>query len=228
MDGWRCTPARWSLRQFRMTSMLPSKLDMQSRSLYERHLVQNFSRSSGIPSAILRTGQIAGPLEGNGVWNRNEWLPSIVTSSKHLGALPETLGTFEAVDWIPVDVLALIMLELVKNTLRQNSMRTMVYNLVNSRTTIWSALVPHVQTIAGIEKLVALREWVEILEQSSLESNGAIVEINPALKLLDFMRGLSLKEGPSNARSMYEVKALLRDSQQASELTKVIVEWIGK
>jgi hypothetical protein len=138
------------------------------------------------------------------------------------------LGTFEAVDWIPVDVLALIMLELVKNTLRQNGMRTMVYNLVNPRTTIWSALVPNVQKIAGIEKLVALREWVEILEQSSLESNGAIVERNPALKLLDFMRGLSLKEGPSNGRSMYEVKALLRDSQQASELTKVTVEWMGK
>ena len=62
------------------------------------------------PSAILGTDQIAGPLGGNGVWNRNEWLPSIVTSSKHLGALPGTLGTFEAVDWIPVDVLALIML----------------------------------------------------------------------------------------------------------------------
>jgi hypothetical protein len=73
-----------------------------------------------------------------------------------------------------------------------------------------------------------LREWVEILEQSSLENNGASVETNPALKLLDFMRGLSPKEGPSNARSMYEVKALLRNSQQASELTEVTVEWMGK
>jgi thioester reductase-like protein len=205
----------------------PEQIGYSESKFICEHLVQEFSRSSGISSAIMRTGQIAGPLKGNGVWNKQEWLPSIVTSSKHLGVLPETLGTFEAVDWIPVDVLASIMVELVSSTLNQNVMRTKVYNLVNPVSTTWSALAPHAQKLAGIERRVALRTWVEILEQSSNEKNGAIVETNPALKLLDFLRVLSRKEVPSNARSMYEVKGLIRDSQQASELTAVTAEWMG-
>jgi thioester reductase-like protein len=205
----------------------PEQIGYSESKFICEHVVQQFSRSSGIPSAIMRTGQIAGPLKGNGVWNKQEWLPSIVTSSKHLGALPETLGTFEAVDWIPVDVLASIMVELVESTLQQNAMRTTVYNLVNPVSTTWSTLAPHAQKLAGIERQVALRDWIGLLEQSSHEKDGAIVETNPALKLLDFLRTLSQKELPSNPRSMYEVKALVRDSQQASELTEVRAEWMG-
>jgi hypothetical protein len=78
----------------------------------------------------MRTEQIAGPLKSHGVWTRQEWLPSIIASSKYLGILPETLGTLETVDWIPVDLLASIMAELVKTTTQKNETLTMVYNLV--------------------------------------------------------------------------------------------------
>jgi hypothetical protein len=54
-----------------------------------------------------------------------------------------------------------------------------------------------------------------------------MVEKNPALKLLDFLRALGRKEALYNVRSMYEVQALVRDSQQASELTEVRAEWIA-
>jgi hypothetical protein len=65
------------------------------------------------------------------------------------------------------------------------------------------------------------------LEHSSYEKDGVMVEKNPELKLLDFLRALALKKAPYNARSMYEVKALVRDSQQASELTEGTAEWIA-
>ncbi|KAE9365218.1 putative NRPS-like enzyme [Stipitochalara longipes BDJ] len=204
----------------------PEKIGYAESKFVSEHLIRRFSTSSGIPSVILRTGQIAGPLQGSGVWNKNEWLPSIITSSKHLGVLPEKLGIFEVVDWIPVDTLAATIVELVQNSLHHNSSGTKVYNLVNPRPTTWSALAPHIQRLAGIKRMIALRDWVGLLEESSHEKNGAIVEINPALKLLDFMRGLSLREMPSSAGSMYEVKALTRDSQQAAGLTKVTAEWM--
>jgi hypothetical protein len=48
--------------------------------------------------------------------------------------------------------------------------------LVNPVSTAWSALAPYVQNIAEIERLIALRDWVGILERSSYEKNGVMVE----------------------------------------------------
>lgn len=154
------------------------------------------------------------------------WLPSIITGSKHLGVLPEKLGNFEVVDWVPVDVLASIIIELVDNTISQGKGQTLVYNLVNPRSTTWSALAPEVQRLAGIERIAPMKDWMKALEQSSHERNGAIVETNPALKLLDFMRALSLKQAPAEVKSMDEVSGLVRDSKQAFELTEVSPEWM--
>jgi hypothetical protein len=38
--------------------------------------------------------------------------------------------------------------------------------------------------------MTLLRDWVQTLEQSSHENNGAVVETSPALKLLDLIRVL--------------------------------------
>lgn len=133
----------------------------------------------------------------------------------------------EAVDWIPVDLLASIMTELVKTSKQKNEAFATDYNLVYPVSTTWSALAPHVQKIAGIERLVALRDCVRILEHSSHEKDGVMVDKNPALKLQDFLRTLGRKDALYNVRSMYELKALVQDSQQASELTEVRAEWIA-
>jgi len=199
----------------------PERLGYAESKFICEHLIQEFSTSSGISSVIMHVGQIAGPLKETGIWNKNEWLPSIITSSKHLGILPQSLVSLEVIDWIPVDVLASKIVELVQNNLNQMGSNTKVYNLVNPRSTTWSALAPYVQTLTGITRMVGLREWVEILDNSSHERNGAIIEANPALRLLDFMRGISLKENPSNPRLMYQVGGLSRDSQRAAELTEV-------
>jgi nucleoside-diphosphate-sugar epimerase len=59
------------------------------------------SARSGVPTSIYRIGQIGGPTTENGVWNKREWLPSIVATSKALKQVPKSLGT-KPVDWIPV------------------------------------------------------------------------------------------------------------------------------
>lgn len=59
------------------------------------------SQNSGVPTSIHRLGQIAGPSTESGYWNRQEWLPSLVATSKSIGKIPSTLGAFP-VDWIPV------------------------------------------------------------------------------------------------------------------------------
>lgn len=56
----------------------------------------------GLPTTVYRIGQIAGSSSGNGVvWDRNQWLPSIMHSSKLIRKVPNSLGPAE-VTWMPV------------------------------------------------------------------------------------------------------------------------------
>lgn len=64
-------------------------------------LCQAASQRAGLPTTILRLGQITGPMGEAGRWNPSEWLPSIVATSKSVGKVPRSLGT-APMNWIPV------------------------------------------------------------------------------------------------------------------------------
>jgi len=85
----------------------------EAKHIAERMLA-SASSSRMIPASICRAGQIPGPMrEGSsGVWNRSEWLPSLLVSSAHIGILLESLGTVEEVDWLPVDGLVDVLVEM--------------------------------------------------------------------------------------------------------------------
>jgi thioester reductase-like protein len=205
----------------------PEQMGYGESKFISEHLIKKYAAVSGVNAAIFRTGQIAGSLSGKGIWNKQEWFPSLMTSSKHLGAIPETLGSMEVVDWIPADLLASIMLELTEEVVHKSSQEegtTSVYNLVNPKASTWSALCSPVQQLSGIPRAVRLKEWVRLLEDSSKERNGAIIETNPAVKLLDFFRILSQKEIPS--LSPYAVDSLIGHSRTAANLEAVKPEWI--
>ncbi|MCJ1313634.1 hypothetical protein MMC25_007313 [Agyrium rufum] len=87
----------------------------QSKFVYERMLAEA-SRVVNIPSAICRVGQIAGPTTEKGAWNKQEWLPTIIASSKAMGVLPTDLGMMDRADWVPIDVLAKVVVELIMNS----------------------------------------------------------------------------------------------------------------
>ena len=40
---------------------------------------------AGIPCTICRIGQIAGPAAKQGMWSKQEWIPSIIASPRYLG-----------------------------------------------------------------------------------------------------------------------------------------------
>lgn len=60
------------------------------------------SARSGVPTSLHRVGQIAGPTTKHGVWNKQEWLPALIATSKTLQKIPTTIGSMSSVDWIPV------------------------------------------------------------------------------------------------------------------------------
>ncbi|KAL2004119.1 hypothetical protein VTN02DRAFT_6583 [Thermoascus thermophilus] len=155
------------------------------------------SRRSGVPTTIHRVGQIGGPSTEKGQWNRQEWLPTIVATSKSLGKIPSTLGS-APVDWIPVDTLATIIVELVETRrTTQTESRCSVFHLVNPSSVPWTALIPAVQKHYPV-KPVELSAWVEELERIENPSESEIAA-KPALKLMDFYRGLLDVDGALSA-----------------------------
>ena len=84
----------------------------ESKLVAER-LIDQCGQRSPLKTTICRLGQITGPSEGSGGWNRDEWIPSMVASSMHLGLLPKSLGPQDRVDWIPVDKVAGVVLDVL-------------------------------------------------------------------------------------------------------------------
>lgn len=219
----------------------------ESKYVTER-LIEAHSASSGYTSSVMRVGQIAGPvLSTSGLWNLQEWFPSLLASSKHLGLLPRSLGGFDSISWVPVDILARIIVQLLDQIYDDEAGKgaLKVYNLVNPKMTTWPTLLDTVQNgLGGPDKIriVQLAEWVEALERSAQENHGFAVESNPAIKLLGFWKGLvgksqqsSIAEplgsnghanGGSGVQDEFEVSNLLKNSSEASDLTAVTPGWM--
>lgn len=141
----------------------------QSKYVAERLLER--ATTAGIPCVVWRIGQVAGPVAVEGsMWNRREWLPSLIASSLFLGKIPTSLGPNNKIEWIPVDILGDVILDFLLGQVEQapphavpteidlanrsdhpnsSSMAVApaarslpVYNLVNPRSTTWQSLLP--------------------------------------------------------------------------------------
>ncbi|KAK4234165.1 hypothetical protein C8A03DRAFT_18878 [Achaetomium macrosporum] len=185
VDGWtetgRPVPEE-SLRDLR----LPTGGYGRSK-LVSSLILEEASRTSGVPAAIIRVGQIAGPGGERGVWNRQEWLPSLIASSVYLGVLPDSLGPMSTVDWTPIEGVAAMVLE-VAGVMERVGVEDVsgYFHGVNPQKVEWKVLVEAVRGYYGGERIkgvVGLEEWVRRLEES--ESRTEDISKNPGVKLLD-------------------------------------------
>lgn len=178
-------------------------------------ILQDAYERSGVNATVCRVGQVAGPvLKQEGMWSKQEWVPTIIASSKYLSLLPSTLGSMDLIDWIPVDLLGDIIVELSsaaelphapKNGFRaiecESSTTIPVYHAVNPEFAVWADLLPLVRealsgsNVSGKAEItvVSWNEWVDALAQSQ---SGAAEDVmqNPGLKLLDFFSGLKVEK----------------------------------
>ncbi|KAK8851308.1 acetyl-CoA synthetase-like protein [Apiospora arundinis] len=186
-------------------------------------LLHYASARCGLRSTTVRLGQVAGPLgyDGKGAWSTKEWLPRLVASSLVLGALPLTIPLLNEIDWVPVDLTAQIIVELMLgmdssplitratataekeeeelNTAEERPSREQaLFNVANPRTVVWETLIPAVQRYAGGRlRIVSYGEWLALLEKAAVSSDNqpgdSLLARVPALKLLDFFQ--QLEEG---------------------------------
>lgn len=223
----------------------------QSKLLSER-LLCHAAATFAIPVAIVRVGQLCGPVrhDTKGKWPEREWIPSIIKSSMALNALPETLGPTEVVDWVPADVAAQVIVDIVapfvRDELLGRSRRTAkatrkmgkdagsahFFHIVNPRPSQWKQLVPAMrERMSDGMKTVSFVEWVDLLKASVAEAGGfqGVNEgLNPAGKLIDFFDNLQdrairfphARVAPLETVQTQKVSATLR------ELEAVRPEWM--
>ncbi|KAI0449288.1 hypothetical protein F5B21DRAFT_51707 [Xylaria acuta] len=168
------------------------------------------------PVASIRVGQIAGPEANAGTWNRNEWFPSIIASSLYMGVLPQDLGSNNRVDWVPIERVARLVLDVAGAAPEQRIEAEEIngyFHAVNTSVTTWDQLAPIVQQYYGdrIKALVSWQDWVDRLENSSTDDEE--IEANPGLKLVETYRGMALGAAP-----------VILDVQRTNERSKAMAE----
>lgn len=193
LDGWN---EPHSVPERSLDDLTISSTGYGRSKLVSSLILDKATEMSGIPSEIIRVGQIAGPLGEKGMWNRQEWLPSIVASSLYLEALPADLGIMNTVDWAPIEKIAQTILEVSGITTEISAEDIHGYfHGVNPSKTTWSALAPAVKDFYGarIKRLVPFAEWVRALEETQATIED--VSRNPAVKLLDTYRAWNVAQG---------------------------------
>jgi thioester reductase-like protein len=189
------------------------------------------SHRLGVKTVIVRAGQLAGPSTkvGGAAWNRHEWLPTLVHTSKILKKLPRTLGNQDLVDWVPMDVAAGAVIDVATTSTAE---LTQVYHLTNPHTTTWSQLYPVIQTHyknegVGIE-IVEYDDWVNELGQIPQTKENA--EKVPGLKLLEFYESLRPGMGMGlpalETKRTEEASGTLRDGTAVNG--EVMKKWLAQ
>ena len=194
----------------------------QSKYVAER-LLYEAARTSGVRATVVRLGQICGPIEAcTGIWNPSDWLPQILHASQLLGAVPKSLGRGDDVDWVPIDQLPGILMELAKHDLEASS-KFQVYHVANPTSVSWSSLLPAVCHRLGTQaRLVSYQQWLDILRLKA--DQPGVAKNFPALRLLGWLQKL---DGPAGARlPALGVQKSVKSSTTLSSLKPVAGTWM--
>ncbi|KZO93858.1 acetyl-CoA synthetase-like protein [Calocera viscosa TUFC12733] len=141
------------------------------------------AEQQGLRTTIWRVGQLAGSVQ-NGAWNTTDWLPLIVKSGERLKILPSLPGR---VSWIPTDMAAQSIIDVMHGSVNSPSGTSTYLHLVHPHPVSWdSVLAPIARQLEC--RLVPFSEWLNALSQSAEDESE--VTRNPAIKLLDFYRGI--------------------------------------
>ncbi|KAJ5670583.1 Male sterility NAD-binding [Penicillium maclennaniae] len=170
----------------------------ESKHIAER-ICAAASAKCGVPTSIHRVGQISGPTTEKGMWNKQEWVPSLVATSKTIKQIPKGLGSV-SVQWVPVDVTAKVITDIVRTRREtQEDEPCAAFHIVNPRATEWSSLVPAVTKFFDMEE-VDIKTWIQTLESFTSPTESDLRD-KPALKILDFFKAISFADeaGPWTA-----------------------------
>lgn len=171
----------------------------------------------------------------------------MIASSKRIGFLPSDLGALDSLSWIPVDILADVILELAgiiqkpeelpnrksvngannnNNNKSEYKSHATVYHATNPHSIRWAELVPTVADALRIpsDKIVPWAEWVSALRSSAQGNEDP--EANTGLKLLDYFESLGGVEDGQGVMPTLATELTRRQSETLAALRPVGPEWM--
>ncbi|TEY39882.1 hypothetical protein BOTCAL_0448g00080 [Botryotinia calthae] len=175
----------------------------ESKFISER-VLDHAAKKLSVDIKIARVGQIAGPAYTSGVWNKSEWMPSLVVSSFNMGFVPENLGSDEMkLDWVPIDILSSSLVDLVFNRdPKASESGARVFHPLNQNPTTWNTLLPIIlDTLNFLNPNATITSvpyttWLQKLKDTTRENASSTTELEgilekyPAIKLLEFFETL--------------------------------------
>jgi len=191
----------------------------ESKLVSER-IFDTAATQSSIPLTILRVGQICGSTVASDVpWAESNLVPCMLRTSKSLGLVPADLAL---VDWVPIDKVSEIILELSFHDLRKRGESPKYYNIVNPHPTAWSEMLGCVKEYCGHgAKAIPLSEWVQKLRTFD-DTDTAELKAKPALKALNFLT-LMVSRGPF---AKCDIEVSLQASKTMAALEPVNQAWM--
>ncbi|KAL4784152.1 hypothetical protein BJX76DRAFT_357355 [Aspergillus varians] len=138
---------------------------------------------------VVRPGQITGSTH-TGIWPNTEHMPMLIKSAQSLQAWPDLDGPLH---WIPVDVVAQTMADLVLPDLKPSSSQLPghrepdafpVYHIDNPVGQPWKEMTLTITSALGIpsDRIMPYQEWLALLRSSPLDRDRDI----PAAKIMQF------------------------------------------
>lgn len=229
----------------------------ESKYISERLLDHSAQRLS-INASFARVGQIGGAIKHAGLWNKAEWFPSLVISSLHVGAVPDSLGSsLNTIDWVPVDLLAEVIIELAlgeTNGSNQNVSngdravtatprgRARVFHPLNPQPTTWGAVRPivtdalYASTGKQLET-IPFDSWLKKVRhniEQKVDGRNALKddEIEAFLRVNPAVKLLDFYEEVMRTQGRPANKLEIRETERSSAklraLEGVKAEWIWK
>ena len=171
----------------------------------------------------------------------------IIVSSAYLHVFPKTFSSRDHIDWLPVDKLAKILVEILSSASdpsngqelpdeevadpldRAGAVRTKMYHVVNPQAASWSAdLAPKVLDAytGSIVQPLPFEEWVERVKASAEEAendDNIDIQHNPAIRLIDFY---SNAIGAKKSQRMLPANASTEASKTLRELGPLNRDWV--
>ncbi|KAH9211309.1 putative NRPS-like enzyme [Leptodontidium sp. 2 PMI_412] len=177
----------------------------ESKYLAER-ILDHAAKKLHITTAAARVGQIA------------EWFPSLVMSSKFLGAIPETLGLggedSDGIDWVPIEQLVGVLNEGIQ-----------IFHPIHPAPTNWKSLLPAVKDALAASDS-RLRDSIEpINENTNAKESENMLQKNPGVKLLDFYESLLSEDGLGKTSKM-AIEKTLESSESLRDLKPLQEDWL--
>ncbi|KAG6810396.1 putative NRPS-like protein biosynthetic cluster [Tricholoma furcatifolium] len=168
-----------------------------------KYVSERILERSGLQFTSFRIGQISGGLP-NGAWATSDWMPILVKSSLALGALPSATGL---VSWLPMHAVSKAIIDVAFSSKELPQ----ALNVVHPRPIQWNEVINSIKIALEEERgsldVVPFQEWFSLLEKRSRNASDSELKSIPAIKLLEFFRGISKADQAINEAGLREVES---------------------